>query len=107
MFVLASMTAFWSQAVVSQFVATVTGIEPPITNPKNLGAARNFNLAFEESQGELFKWAAADDLLRETFLERCVEALDRDPGVVLAYPQALIIDDINDSGATINHIKQH
>ena len=31
--------AFWSQAAASQFAATATGNEPPITKPKNLGPA--------------------------------------------------------------------
>ncbi len=30
---------FWSQAVASQFAATVTGMEPPITKPKKRGPA--------------------------------------------------------------------
>ena len=31
--------AFWSHAVASQAAATVTGCEPPMTKPKNLGPA--------------------------------------------------------------------
>ena len=33
------IAVFWSQAVVSQFAATVTGMEPPITKPKKRGPA--------------------------------------------------------------------
>ena len=62
-------------------------------NPENVGAARNFNLAFELTSGRYFKWAADDDLLRPEFLERCVDALERDPGAVLAYPKARMIDE--------------
>lgn len=62
-------------------------------NETNIGAPANYNLAFELARGEYFKWAAHDDLCAPTFLERCVEALDRDPHVVLAYTQAKAIDD--------------
>lgn len=57
-------------------------------NEENVGAARNFNLAFGLTSGRYFKWAAHDDVVHPQFLERCVEALDRDPGAVLAYSYA-------------------
>ncbi len=62
-------------------------------NDENIGASANYNRAFELGRGEYFKWAAHDDLLAPTYLERCVEALDADPDVVLAYTQAKAIDD--------------
>ena len=61
-------------------------------NETNLGAARNFNLTFERSRGEYFKWAAADDLCESRFLERCVEVMDADPGIVLCHTQVEEID---------------
>jgi glycosyltransferase involved in cell wall biosynthesis len=61
-------------------------------NESNVGASANYNLTFELARGEYFKWAAHDDICAPTYLERCVEALDRDPGVVLAYTQAQAID---------------
>ena len=62
-------------------------------NEVNVGASANYNRTFELGRGQYFKWAAHDDLLAPTFLERCVAALDRDPAVVLAYTQAKAIDD--------------
>lgn len=61
--------------------------------PRNLGAAPNYNLLVERAQGEFFKWAAHDDNLRPDFLARCVEALDHEPGAVLAYPRTVVIGD--------------
>jgi len=61
--------------------------------PANLGAARNFNRAFRLSRGEYFKWAAADDVLEPTFLERCVQVLDEDPTIVLAYTRVTNFDE--------------
>ena len=61
-------------------------------NHKNLGAAPNYNLAFELASGEYFKWAAHDDLIAPDFLFRCVDALDQNPDVVLCYCKTTLID---------------
>lgn len=67
-----------------------------IRNPVNLGAAPNFNKAFELATGKYFKWAAHDDILAPDFLERCVGILDRKPEVVLCYTGTCVIDDAGD-----------
>lgn len=64
-----------------------------VRNANNLGAAKNYRLAFELSSGEYFKWAPSDDLCGPEFLARCVEVLDQDPSVVLAYPKTKLIDE--------------
>ena len=56
-----------------------------IRHSDNIGAARNFNFVFRASPCEYFKWAAHDDLMEPTYLERCVERLDRDEGAVIAH----------------------
>ncbi len=38
-------------------------------------------------------WLAHDDKLAPEFLEKCVAALDQDPGAVLSYPKAIDIDE--------------
>ena len=48
---------------------------------------------FSESRGELFKWAAADDLYGRDLLKFCVEALDEHPEVVLAHAWEAVIDE--------------
>src|SRR5262249_10793675 len=53
----------------------------------------------ELARGEYFKWAAADDICKPTYLERCVEVLDREPSVVLAYPRTQFI---NEAGVPLN-----
>jgi hypothetical protein len=63
------------------------------TSGTNVGASRNYNRTFRLARGEYFKWIAADDVLAPTFLERCVEALDSDGKLVLAYPRARCIDE--------------
>ena len=40
-----------------------------IESATNLGAAPNFNRVFAAAEGELFKWAACDDLIEPNFLQ--------------------------------------
>jgi len=65
-------------------------------NETNLGAAKNYNLLVDEARGPYFKWAAHDDIIAPTFIERCVEVLEQDPGLVLAYPLSVVIDEHGD-----------
>jgi glycosyltransferase involved in cell wall biosynthesis len=60
---------------------------------QNVGAAANFNSTFELSRGGYFKWAAHDDLLEPTYLEKCVALLERMPDAVLCQSLVKIIDD--------------
>src|SRR5262245_23893970 len=62
-------------------------------NEANLGPAANYNRCFELSRGEYFRWHAHDDQAAPEYLARCVELLDRDPSVVVAYPKTLVIDE--------------
>jgi glycosyltransferase involved in cell wall biosynthesis len=62
-------------------------------HPRNAGAAQNYNFVFRQARGELFKWAAHDDALAATLVERCVAALDSTPGAVLAFTGTSIIDE--------------
>jgi glycosyltransferase involved in cell wall biosynthesis len=67
-------------------------------NSRNLGAGPNFNLAFHLSGNtEYFKWAAHDDICYPTYLQRCIEGLDREPESVLAHTDVeLIGENAND-----------
>jgi glycosyltransferase involved in cell wall biosynthesis len=60
--------------------------------PRNVGLAPNHNFVAYHSRGELFKWAASDDLYARHLIERCVAALDEDPRVVLAHAWTARID---------------
>ncbi len=73
-------------------------------NARNVGLTGNFNLLVPLARGRLFKWATADDVLRPGYLERCVEAVEADPTVILAYPRTDFVDadgaplDLSDPG---------
>lgn len=68
----------------------------------NEGAAKNYNAVFAQASGSYFKWAAADDLLDPTFVEKCLAVLETSPLTVLAYPQTTIIDA---SGERVKHLE--
>lgn len=61
-------------------------------NSINLGAVANFNLVFELSTGEYFKWAAHDDLLHPEFLRQCIKKLDQDSSIILCHSKVFKID---------------
>ena len=64
-----------------------------VRNKANMGAAWNLNHVFEYCRSPYFKWAAADDLLAPTCLERLIEVLaSSPPSVVAAYPITQLID---------------
>ena len=60
---------------------------------QNLGAGWNFDRVAELARGKYFKWACHDDLCALEFLQQCVDILEQDPKIVLAYPKTLIIDE--------------
>jgi len=58
----------------------------------NGGGTWNFNRVVELSQGQYFRWAAHDDAVAPTYLERCVDVLDSDPRAALAHTRVELID---------------
>lgn len=63
-----------------------------VRNEDNIGAAANYNLGYELSRGRYVKWAAHDDTLSPSFLERTVAILDADPSVSIAFCRTQCID---------------
>jgi glycosyltransferase involved in cell wall biosynthesis len=61
--------------------------------PQNDGPARNFIRAFEFAQSPYYMWKASDDRLDPTYIRKCVEVLEADPDVALAYSYANFVDD--------------
>jgi glycosyltransferase involved in cell wall biosynthesis len=62
--------------------------------PRNIGLAPNHNFVAEKARGELFKWGSNDDLYARDLLERCIDALDKYPDVVLAHSWTAKVDDL-------------
>jgi glycosyltransferase involved in cell wall biosynthesis len=63
-----------------------------VRQPRNIGCAPNHNFVVDQSTGELFKWASGDDLYARDLLERCIQALDEYPEVVLAHSWTAMIN---------------
>jgi hypothetical protein len=58
----------------------------------NRGANWNYNHVFGLAAGAYFKWAAYDDLCAPTFVERCLEVLQRSPDVLWCFSRHSHID---------------
>jgi glycosyltransferase involved in cell wall biosynthesis len=83
---------------ISRRLAETDGRIRYVRNETNIGAMGNFNRTVALARGTYFKWAAHDDVHNETCLQRCVQALDRDSGVVLVHPR---VQDIDERGAIV------
>lgn len=59
----------------------------------NRGLAWNFNHAFKQARGNYLAWIGHDDIMARSYIQRCVEALDRSPECVLCFSNANYIDD--------------
>jgi glycosyltransferase involved in cell wall biosynthesis len=60
---------------------------------KNMGAGWNVRRVYFLATGKYFKWAACDDFCEPSFLEKCVEALERDRSVVVAHSKTRVVDE--------------
>lgn len=56
-------------------------------NDLNQGSIWNFNNVFQYSSGKYFMWAPHDDHHEETFISRCVEAMEKDGFAALCAPR--------------------
>lgn len=64
-----------------------------IRKTQNSGAVENFNSIVALARGKFFKWAAHDDLIEPTYLERCMEVLEADDTVVLCHSDTQLINE--------------
>ena len=67
---------------------------------ENQGVTVNSTLVLELAEGDYFMWASGHDLWTPDLVEKCVEALERNPDSVLAYADSRWIDH---TGALMEH----
>jgi glycosyltransferase involved in cell wall biosynthesis len=68
-----------------------------LPSDENRGAAWNYNRVFHGTTGRYYRWAAYDDLVAPTYLERLVQTLDAAPeSTVLAQTLTTLIDESGD-----------
>ena len=63
-----------------------------VRQPRNIGLAPNHNFVVGQARGDLFRWAAHDDLYGRDLLKRCVDALDEHPQFALAQSWSVTLD---------------
>lgn len=61
-------------------------------NARNMGAGWNFLRVYELATGKYYKQAAHDDFCEPGFLAECINALESDPGLVVAHTKTRIVD---------------
>jgi glycosyltransferase involved in cell wall biosynthesis len=59
-----------------------------VQQPRNLGHDRNYQHVLELATGPYFMWLSDDDWLDPAYVERCLAALEADPGVAIAWGTA-------------------
>lgn len=72
-----------------------------VRNQYNLGASQNFNELVKLSNTKYFKWAAADDICAMDLFEKCINVLNNDDSVVLAFGKVRNIDSNGELSDTI------
>ncbi|MBC8481199.1 MAG: glycosyltransferase family 2 protein [Planctomycetes bacterium] len=68
-----------------------------LRNENNIGAVQNFNNLVALSTGTYFKWLAADNGLKPTFVEKSVILLDNNPEVILVTSKYIQRDEVANS----------
>ncbi len=63
-----------------------------IRNSENVGAALNYEVCFQPGNARYFRWQNSDDTIEPELIQKCVEILDAQEQVVLAYGKSHIID---------------
>jgi glycosyltransferase involved in cell wall biosynthesis len=71
----------------------------PFFNETNLGQIENCNRVVRLSRGEYFRWIGVEDWLEPKYASRSVDALDADPGAIVATTYV----SIHTSDGTIRH----
>lgn len=74
-----------------------------LRQPKNIGASKNFNFVFKPDDVPYFKWAAHDDVMEPTYLEKCVILLDNNPSFAIAHCGTWRIDKNGNKLGTYDH----
>lgn len=63
-------------------------------NGRDIGQIANMNRVFELASGEHFRWTGVDDWFESTYVSKCVEHLDLNPGVIAVSTYIKYFDDV-------------
>jgi glycosyltransferase involved in cell wall biosynthesis len=62
-----------------------------VVQKENLSIVPNFQFLLNNATGKYFMWAADDDNWDANFIEVCVAALEKDPGLILCMPDLKLV----------------
>jgi glycosyltransferase involved in cell wall biosynthesis len=88
---------------IARYYASIDPRVRVIRHPENRGSTFNHNFVIEQARGEYFKWVSDDDLYAPTLLQRCIEALDSRPEIVLAHAWTAFIDEAGQTTKPIDY----
>ena len=74
-----------------------------VRQAENIGANGNYSYLARAARGTYFKWASSSDLCAPTFVEKCVEALEKDPDAVTAAPRTSLFSGNLDAAVPYEH----
>jgi glycosyltransferase involved in cell wall biosynthesis len=80
-----------------------------VRQKENIGAIRNLKYLLDHAEHDFFMWAADDDILEETYVEKLVDALIANPECSLAMTGHDVVDRMSKPEITVNfnkYIKQ-
>jgi len=75
-----------------------------VRQEKNLGAIRNLKFLLDQAASEYFLWAADDDQLEPTYIEKLVTALDADSTCSLAISGYDVLDTLTTPSIYVSYI---
>jgi glycosyltransferase involved in cell wall biosynthesis len=64
-----------------------------VIRQSNMGQARTLNKGWEMARGKYIGYLSSDDLLEPCAVRRMIEPMERDDGIVCAFPDSALIDD--------------
>lgn len=64
-----------------------------IRQEKNIGSKNNFVYLMEKADTEYFCWLGGHDVLKETFIEKAIDAFQQNKEITLVYPKSELIDE--------------
>jgi glycosyltransferase involved in cell wall biosynthesis len=67
-----------------------------IHQKENMGLSWNFNFVLKEAQGKYFVWAASDDMMLSGFIEKNIDALEKNENLVCSMSRVKFVGKIMD-----------
>ncbi len=68
-----------------------------IRQNENMGLSWNFNFVLKESHGKYFVWVASDDIMLQGFIEKNIEALEKNENLVCSMSRVKFVGEIIDN----------